>query len=381
MIRFLFKYAAALFILNTILLSIEVTMRIGNLIFLGLMALYTLVLLINPNQIRKIIFHRSFSFLLIINTLNIVYFLLFHSINDIEALKYLLARAVQFSIISASIYFHLDYYKTKFLDHIIYLTLFIISISLILNPNIFTGRYSGIIWNPNMLSSLVTIAFAILFLKDKSYDKVNIFLLILFLAISLATGSRGSLVGIMLVFLFKYNFSRRNVLYSILAITSIFIISNFQLSTSINRFSDQSLFNDRILQYEYAFESIFNKLYTGYGLDKYSYIDKSLVPVFLKGKIIGAHNAYLAILTQYGIVFGGLILSIIFQKSYSVILFFRNLSGNEKVYLFIIIYTLIASVYETLITGINEFQTSLFWFALSLLSYSKYKIEHANQDI
>ncbi|MAW21502.1 MAG: hypothetical protein CMD16_03805 [Flavobacteriales bacterium] len=378
MLRWLFKYAAAVFIFNTILLSIEVTMKIGNLIFFGLMALYSIALLINPNQMRKIIFHKSFYFLLIINILNIIYFFLFHSIADIEAVKYLLARAVKFAIISGSIYFHLDYYKIKFLDHIIYLTLFIISISLILDPNIFIGRYSGIIWNPNMLSSLVTISFAILFLKYKNYDKVNIFLLILFLAISLATGSRGSLVGILLVFLFKYSFSRRNIFYAILAIAAIFIISNIQLSTSINRFSDQSLFNDRILQYEYAFKSIYSKLYTGYGLDKYSYIDKSLVPIFLKGKIIGAHNAYLAILTQYGIVFGSLVLYIIFQKSYSAILFFRNSSGNEKVYLFIIIYTLIASIYETLITGVNEFQTSLFWFSLAILSYSKYKIENAN---
>ena len=42
----------------------------------------------------------------------------------------------------------------------------------------------------------------------------------------------------------------------------------------------------------------------------------------------------------------------------------------------IVIYTLIASIYESLLTGINEFHTILFWFSLALLSYSKFKEEY-----
>ena len=93
---------------------------------------------------------------------------------------------------------------------------------------------------------------------------------------------------------------------------------------------------------------------------------------------MGAHNGYLALLTQYGIIFGGLMLYIILQQSYKLLSFFRNSLEYERVYFFIIIYTLIASLYETLITGINEFQTILFWFALAFLSYSKFNQENAN---
>ena len=116
----------------------------------------------------------------------------------------------------------------------------------------------------------------------------------------------------------------------------------------------------------------------GYGLDKYAYINKSLVPVFLKSKIIGAHNGYLALLTQYGIIFGGIIIFLIFQKSYQLYAYFKDIKETERIYLFIIIYTLIAAIYESLITGINEFQTILFWFALAFLSYSKFNQENAN---
>ena len=69
---------------------------------------------------------------------------------------------------------------------------------------------------------------------------------------------------------------------------------------------------------------------------------------------------------------------IIFQNSYKVIVFFRNSLEAERIYVFMLIYTLIAAMYETLITGINEFQTILFWFSLAILSYTKFKQKDAN---
>ena len=95
-----------------------------------------------------------------------MYFILFHGVFEIEALKYMLARGVQFSVISFSIYFHYDYYKSKFFDHLVHLVFAIVLFSVILNPYIFANRYSGIIWNPNMFASFSVIAFGILFLKN-----------------------------------------------------------------------------------------------------------------------------------------------------------------------------------------------------------------------
>ena len=91
-----------------------------------------------------------------------------------------------------------------------------------------------------------------------------------------------------------------------------------------------------------------------------------------------SHNGYLSIFLQYGVVFGGLILGLIFVKSFQVISFFRVSNNTEKVFIFIIIYAFVSSIYETLITGINEFHTILFWFSLAFLSYSKFKKEYEN---
>ncbi len=376
MIKWLFKYGAVIFLFNSILLSIESTYLIAGNIFLALMVIFLFVLLINPTQIRTILFHKAFLFLLIINLINLLYFFLFHSISDYDAIKFLMARAIQFSIISTSIYFNYEYYKSKFLDHLVYVIFGIVIFGMAVNPSLFSGRYSGIIWNPNMFSSLVVIAFSIHFLKYEKRSTLDYFILITFLITALASGSRGSLVAFILVFFFKYGLTLRNIIYTFFGLVVSLFVGSINLETSINRFINQSMFNDRVLQFEYAYITLQDKLISGYGLDKYAYIDMSLVPIFLRDKIIGAHNGYLAILTQYGIIFGGIVLFIIFKKSLETYSSFKNRKGSERIFLFIIIYTLIASIYESLITGINEFNTILFWFSLAILSYSKFNDEY-----
>ena len=376
MIRWLFKYGTVIFLFNTILLSIASTIALGDMIFLGLMGVFSVILLINPYQIKEILFHKAFVLFLIINLINIIYFFLFHSMADIAAGKYLLARGVQFSIISCSIFYHYEYYRSRFLIHIVYGIFLLILLSFVFDPNIFSGRYSGLIWNPNMLASLTSIAFAVLLLSQKQRTKFDSFLLVFLLIISLATGSRGILVAISLAYLFKYGFSIRNIIYAFFALVSYFVLVNIQLDTSINRFVSQDLFNDRLLQYHYAYETLLQKPLFGFGLDKYAYINPEVVPYYLRSRLISAHNGYLAIFTQYGIVFGSIILVIVFKKSIQVINWFKQSFDIERTYLFIIIYALFASVYETLLTGINEFHTILFWFSLAFLSYSNYRTKY-----
>ena len=378
MVKWLFKYGAVIFIFNTILLAIKFTYGLGNNIFLGLLSIFLFILLINSSQIKYIIFHKAFRFFLLLNIINIVYWFIFHTFLDYDAGKYLVARGLQFSIISFSVYYNFEYYKNKFLEHLVYVVFGIILISLVVNLNIFSGRYSGIIWNPNALASFSVIGFSALLLHDKKKTNFDYFLLFIFLIISLSTGSRGVLIGIPLAFIFKFGFSMRNIIFATVASFSYLIIITTQMDTSVNRFAEQSLFNDRLLQYQYAYETLLQKPFFGYGLDKYSYIDKSLVPLYLKDFVVGAHNGYLAILVQYGIIFGFLVLVIILSQSF---LFFNRYTfknSENRFYIYIIALTLLSSLYEALITGINEFQTMLFWFALAFLSYSKFNQENAN---
>ena len=377
MIKWFFKYGFVLYLFNTVLLSHGKTYSLGYNLFLFLMMLFSLLIVINPKQIRLVLFHKAFNFLLILNLLNLVYWFLFHNFSDYEAGKYLFARAMQFSVISFSIYYNYDYFKERFMKHLVYFIFAIIVLGLIINPDIFSGRYSGLLWNPNMLASLTSIAFASLLFSQKQRTQFDLSLLFLFLIISLSTGSRSVLVAVSLAYLFRYGFSVRNMIYILLASFSYAILVNLQLDTSVNRFGSQDLFNDRLLQFQYAYETFLEKPLFGSGLDKYAYINLDIVPEYLSSYAIAAHNGYLAIFVQYGLVFGLLILGIIFYQTLRIYLKIDKKDLSELFYLYIIIYTLLNAVYESLMTGINEFQTILFWFALALLSYSNFRKANA----
>ena len=55
MIKWLFKYGAAIFTLNTILLSIEETYSLGNQIFLAIMSLFVVLLTLYHFYLGKIL--------------------------------------------------------------------------------------------------------------------------------------------------------------------------------------------------------------------------------------------------------------------------------------------------------------------------------------
>ena len=379
MIKWIYKYGLVVLLLNTILYSIPETMHtIAPSIFYVLMFLTILFLLINPHHLKEVLFHRSFLFILLINCLNLVYFLFFDDIKNQKSLEYLLARFGQYSLISFSVYYNFNYFKTDFQDLLIRIIVFVVIFSLIFNPFIFDDRYSGILWNPNMLASISVIAFSYLLIKNSSKSNMDYFLLILLFIIAISTGSRLVIIGIVLSFIFKFGFSLRNFMYSIFALFLVLFVVSTDLNTSINRISSQSIFNDRTLQFQLALESINDKLIKGHGLSNYSGIPEIVLGEEYDGIIVPAHNGYLSLFIQYGIIFGTFVLFIILWKSFEVFNFFKLYEGHIKFYLFLVIYTLISANVESLITGINEFHTILFWLSLAYLSHSKFLEDYAD---
>ena len=380
MIKFLIKYGVVLYLINTVFLSIESTFIIGNLIFLFIMSAYALLILINPSFFRNVILNKTFLIFLLINLINLIYFFCFHSFGDFEALKFLLARFVQFGIIAGSIYYNFNYFKSKFFRHLSLFLFVLMLVCLVGDFDFFSGRYRGLIWNPNMLASFSSVGFAIVLITINKYKRLDILMMSLFIIISLLTGSRGILITIPLAFIIKFGFSLKNILYSLLAIVLHFFISQLDLNTSINRFSERTIFSSRLDNWNYAIQNILSKPLFGFGLDKYSG-ETEFIPYFEKGlgRSLTAHNGYLSLFIQYGIIFGSIILFLIFKYCISLFYFFKSYRDNiVKVNLYIILSTLLASIYETMITGINEFQTILFWFSLVFLIFLKKRIIHEN---
>ena len=374
MIAWFYKYGFVLLLLNTILYSIpETNITIAPTIFYFLMGTGLILLIINPSQIKDVIFHRSFLFLLLINLVNLVYFLFFESEFNQDSLEFLMARFVQFSLISLSIYHNYDYYKKKFSSLIIKVISIIVVLGLFVDPDLLSGRYYGIIWNPNMLASLSVLAFSFVLMKNEKRTNLDVLLLILFFIVSIATGSRLALLIITVSFIYKFGLSIRNVFYAIIGFILLFLISSIDLNTSFNRFSSQDILNDRTDQFNFAINNLEKEFWFGYGLSEYSGLPSNVdVPEEYQGLLIASHNGYLSIFLQYGIIFGFFIILIIMRESLMLSSYFIRKEQKDNIFLFIVILTLIASMFETLLTGINEFHTILFWFSLSYLSYSKY---------
>ena len=181
------------------------------------MSTYGILILINASFFRDVILNKTFLIFLLINLINLIYFFCFHTFGDFEALKFLLARFVQFSIISASIYYNYNYYNTNFFRHLSLFLFVLMLVCLLGNFDFFSGRYKGLIWNPNMLASFSSIGFAIVLITINKYKRIDILMMSIFLIISLLTGSRGILIIVPLAFIIKFGFSLKNVLYSLLA--------------------------------------------------------------------------------------------------------------------------------------------------------------------
>ena len=380
MIRWFYKYGFVLMLLNTILYSIpETNITIAPIVFYCIMGIGLILLIINPSQIKDVIFHKSFLFLLLINLINLIYFLFFESEFNQDSLNFLLARFVQFSLISLSIYHNYDYYKKKFSSLIIKVISIIVVLGLIIDSDLLSGRYNGIIWNPNMLASLSVLAFSFILIKNEKKTNLDLFLLILFFIVSIATGSRLALLIITVSFIYKFGLSIRNVFYAIIGFSLLVFISTTNLQTSFNRFSSQDVFNDRTEQFTFALENLKEELWFGYGLSEYSGSPEDIeIPDEYQGLLMASHNGYLSIYLQYGIIFGSFIILIIIRKSLILSSYFIRKEQENNIFIFVVIITLIASMFETLLTGINEFHTILFWFSLSYLSYSKFMKDDAN---
>ena len=190
----------------------------------------------------------------------------------------------------------------------------------------------------------------------------------------LYSGSRGALLGVVLAFFVKHGlnigFLIRIVLFFVLAYS---LSSLLGIQTGIDRFLEGDLLSNRMDEISYAIVTLKNNFYTGYGLFQYSYIDQSLIDVDTRSyDLITAHNGYLAILVQYGVIFGFLFFSNVFVSLFQILkhYWFDILKENHvKVYLFFIFYALMSSFFESIMGGINNILTSLFWFSFAYLSY------------
>ncbi|MAZ55068.1 MAG: hypothetical protein CMP55_04610 [Flavobacteriales bacterium] len=366
------KYLAFIFLTCNLLFGIESLNHLAENSFLIIIGLSFFISIYSLKILKNVIFNKSFQLFFILNLLNLIYYLCFE-FGDIDSFKYLSARFVQFSIFSITIYSLKNDFPKILIKFLKFVTTSALLFSLILKFPDLESRYSGIFINPNQFSILMVIGFALILFNEKK-SILNYSLLFLFLSTVVISGSRAAIVGLFIaIFSYVIHYKLKNLFNVALILSLLFIFSLIGGENNGMKRIFELDFLNRKYEYIYAIETLMQKPFFGYGLKNYAYIDFSLIQFDDVQINYGAHNAYLAILVQYGIFFATIFFSVFFYfliKIYSVkIEFFGDNVPQTRFLFFITTYALVNGLFENTIVGINFIQTNLFWLVVAYLTH------------
>lgn len=376
------KYLAFIFLLNNLFFGFNDFNQLSENSFLIIMGFSLLLTIFSIKILKNVVFDKSFQIFFFLNFLNLIYYL-FLEIGDLESLKYLAARFVQFSIFSISVYLLQDDFANKFVKFLKFTTIGSLFASLALNFPDFETRYQGIFLNPNEFSIIMVIGFALILFTEKR-TTINYSLMLLFLFVIVISGSRSAIAGLgIAIITYILHHRSRNLLNIFFIVGSLLLFSFFGgQNNAIQRILEFDLLINRKYEYLYAIDTFLQKPLFGHGLKNYAYIDFSLIQFDDVQINFGAHNGYLSILVQYGAIFSTIFFSILIyylNKIYiaKIEIFGENILQTKFLF-FLITYALVNGLFENTIIGINFLQTNLFWLTLAYFLHVLYQKDESN---
>jgi O-antigen ligase len=376
------KYLAFIFLLNNLFFGFKDFNQFSENSFLIIMGFSLLLTIYSIKILKNVVFDKSFQIFFFLNFLNLIYYL-FLEIGDLDSLKYLAARFVQFSIFSISVYLLQDDFANKFVKFLKFATIGSLLASLALKFPDFETRYQGVFLNPNEFSIIMVIGFALILFTEKR-TTINYSLMLMFLFVIVISGSRSAIAGLgIAIITYILHHKSRNLLNIFFIVGSLLLFSFFGgQNNAIQRMLEFDLLINRKYEYLYAIDTFLQKPLFGHGLKNYAYIDFSLIQFDDVQINFGAHNGYLSILVQYGVIFSTIFFSILIyylNKIYraKIKIFGENILQTKFLF-FLITYALVNGLFENTIIGINFLQTNLFWLTLAYFLHVLYQKDESN---
>ena len=373
--KFLAKYGIGIYLLVTLVFKLYFIVPLaftnGIYYFLMVFGLISFPFYYKSIFANKMVF-KSFSIFFSINALNLIYLLFFD--RNLESSLYFLAKLDTSNLIVLGIVYNYTYYKNWFIKYFKYLMFIMVILGKLFGAVEASGELGrlSIGFNPNDVGVFGMLGVLSIIAMDELWNKkkINIVLFLFFVLITLLSGSKAALLCMILVMFFTYGFSYRIVVSSFLFLIVAYFSSNLGYVTSLNRLnSKEKTFDTREEVYGAGIKTIQDNIWLGHGLDKYGWTN----PVYwdYPELALGPHSAYLAVAIMYGIFFGIVFIFLIlkfliktFKKS------FRSGDYFIRFCYLIILILLINGFFETLIVGLNEFITLLFWFAVGCVGYN-----------
>lgn len=296
---------------------------------------------------------------------------------DQENILYLIAKIATFFIIITSLNENLEYYEEKgiFL-FVLIASCFIIYGFIMPGAEIeFDGEMRNAFGfvNPNAMGGIATIIFGVLICKYR-YQRWPIWALI-FCVLSvfgvMASGSRSSIIVLVLMFLSQYKFSFKTVFYVVMALLLLIVVLpkiGVEI-TGVNRMQatlSGELGSNRGDERLAAEIMIQERPWTGWGLVTENQGRAAQVTM------MSSHHSYLDLAKTMGIP-----LAIIWTLAVVsvVIKYLFNMRRYDLPFDFFCVYvlcTLFKGFFEAMFAGAHEIQTNIFYVSLAVLSMRLY---------
>lgn len=370
------KYLLLIFLIENIIVQTILLGTYTDIIFYSALALGTLGI-IDGTIFKEINFKKFYwAYLLII--LYVVYeFIIAPEFISPKTLLYMGAKIMTLIIIITSISDYRLFYSDKALIYIIIFASFFLLYGLITG----TGRYEESrdmagFSNPNTAGSMgaIVIGILIFYMKNRTWNIFYILILLIGFYGVFAGASRAGFLMLFTFIILRYGASIRNyIMLSILAFLSLFLLDSIGVKTiGIQRLLETyegELGTLRDDEREAALWMINQNPYKGWGYEAKNVGDAETI------SDLGAHNAYLELTKQMGIPTAIIYLLILVIPMIINIFYSLKFKIPVTLFLALTITLLIKANYESLIVGVHEIETNLFFFALAMISSNNYIIK------
>lgn len=378
--RFIAKYGIGLYLLISLLFKIsfiippslvevlyQILMGLGIVLFFGYYKL-----LFKPEN------KKAFAIFYFIVFLNLLYLIVFT--YNTESVLYIAAKFSTANLIALGLISNYKFYREIFIKYFTYFIVFLLLVGYFFSG--ITSAEAGVQrlslgFNPNDIGLFGGLGvLSIMFFNNKWYsNKKDILLLIFCFLFTLFSGSKAALLNVMVGIVFLYGFKPKLFLSAILFFIIVAVIPKFGYVTGIDRFDSKNTFSSRDQSTEAGLLTFKDAIMEGHGLDKYGWTN----PMYWDNPrtALGPHSTYLAVGIMYGALFGSIFIFIILSILIKAIkLNFKHSDVFARFCSLLIVLSIVNGFFETLIVGVNEFITVIFWFAVGVVLYYKlnYKV-------
>lgn len=340
-----------------------VTMLIGVL----LLPFYTKFILTPRHQ-------KAFAILYWIMLLNFIYLLLFD--RQLASVLYFLSKLSTTVLIVLGIRLNYAFYKENFIRFFKYAMLALMMMGYMFGEygeDALTPERLSMGFNPNDLGLFGVLGVLSIITLNKVWSRkvIDMSLVMVFLVLTLMSGSKSALLNLGICMLLVYGFSMRAFGISLLFLIAVFISSELGYITSIERLTGtEPLMETRDEVFEIGMMTFKDAFWLGHGLDKYGWTEPRFWP--FPELAMGPHNTFLSIGIMYGVIFGSLfLLSILIFMIKNAKAAGRSPDRYIRFCYYVAVLCVVNGSFETLIVGVNEFVTLLFWFAIGCIASHK----------